>query len=404
MTRRLLEGVKVCDFCWVWVGPMTTKTLADYGAEVIKIEGKGRPDVWRVSPPFKDGVVGYNRGAVFNIINTGKKSITLDLSKPGAAEVVRRLVKWADVVTENFSGGAMARMGLGYEDLKKIKPDIIMMSAAMMGQSGPYMNMPGFGAQLTALTGFTHVAGWPDRDPADLGHYTDFIAPRYNALAILAALDHRRRTGKGVHLDMAQFEGCVNFMAPLMLDYTVNGRVPTRTGNRSESATPHSAFRCQGDERWCVIAVSDDAEWANLCRTMGSPAWSRDPKFATFLGRKDNEDELERLIESWTATQAPETVMRDLQAAGVAAGVVQDGCDLIENDPQMKHRNFYPEIEPPEMGKYFTMAPPYRLSEAEPDIHPAPLMGEHNEYVLKEVLGFTDEETAGMIVDGAIES
>jgi len=403
MRRRLLEGVKICDFCWVWVGPMTTKTLADQGAEVIKIEGKSRPDVWRVSPPFKDGVVGYNRGGVFNVINTSKRSITLDLSKPGAREVVTRLVKWADVVTENFAGGAMARMGLGYEDLKKLKPDIIMMSAAMMGQSGPYMNMPGFGAQLTGLTGFTHVAGWPDRDPADLGHYTDFIAPRYNALAILAALDYRRRTGKGVHLDMAQFEGCVNFMSPLMLDCTANGRVPTRMGNRNPSAAPHGAFRCKGDDRWCVVAVCSDDEWADFCRTIGSPDWSRDPRFITSAGRKENEDELERLVESWTMTQTPEVVMQELQAAGVAAGVVQDGCDLFEHDAQMKHRNFYVEIEPPEMGKYFTVAPPYRLSKVEPDIQPAPLMGEHNEYVLKDLLGFTDEEMAGMVVDGVIE-
>ncbi len=403
MRKRLLEGVKICDFCWVWVGPMTTKTLADQGAEVIKIESKSRPDVWRVSPPFKDGVVGYNRGAVFNIINTSKKSLSLNISRPKGMEIVRRLVRWADVVTENFAGGTMERLGLGYEELKKIKPDIILMSAAMMGQSGPYMNMPGFGAQLTALTGFTHVAGWPDHDPADLGHYTDFIAPRYNALAILAALDYRRRTGKGVHLDMAQFEGCVNFMAPLVLEYTVNGRVPGRMGNRSVAAAPHGAFRCRGEDRWCVIAVSNDEEWAALCRAMGDPAWSKDPKFATFLGRKENEDELEKLVEAWTLTLPPEKVVEALQAAGVAAGVVQDGKDLFEDDPQLKHRNYFAGIEPPEMGKYFTVAPPYRLSKVEPDIRPAPLMGEHNEYVLKDVLGFSDEEVAEMVLAGTIE-
>jgi benzylsuccinate CoA-transferase BbsF subunit len=403
MRTKLLEGVKICDFCWVWVGPMTTKTLADQGAEVIKIEGRSRPDVWRVSPPFKDNVVGYNRGGVFNVINTSKKSITLNLAKPKGLEIAKRLVAWADVVTENFAGGAMAKMGLGYEELKKIKPDIIMLSAAMMGQSGPYTNMPGFGAQLTALTGFTWVAGWPDREPADLGHYTDFIAPRYNALAILAALDYRRRTGKGVHLDMAQFEGCVNFIAPMILDYTANKRIDGRMGNRSPHAAPHGAFRCLGDERWCVIAVLTDKEWRSFRRVIGNPAWAKASRFATLMGRKQNEDELEKLVETWTVSQPPEKVMALMQAAGVAAGVVQDGEDMFEHDPQLKHRNYFPEIEPPEMGKYFTVAPPYKLSKVGYEIRPAPLMGEHNEHVFKQILGMSDDDIADLIADGVVE-
>ena len=164
MTRKLLEGVKIADFCWVWVGPMTTKTLGDQGAEVIRIESKTRPGVWRVTPPFKDNVVGFNRGGVFNVINTSKRSVTLNLSHPKGVEVAKRLVAWADVVTENFAGGTMERMGLGYEDLRKVKPDIIMLSAAMMGQTGPHSKMPGFGAHLTAISGFSHIAGWPDRE------------------------------------------------------------------------------------------------------------------------------------------------------------------------------------------------------------------------------------------------
>jgi benzylsuccinate CoA-transferase BbsF subunit len=382
---------------------MTTKTLADQGAEVIKIEGKSRPDVWRVSPPFKDNVVGYNRGGVFNVINTSKKSITLNLSKPKGLDIAKRLVAWADVVTENFAGGAMEKMGLGYEELRKIKPDIIMLSAAMMGQSGPYTNMPGFGAQLTALTGFTHVAGWPDRQPADLGHYTDFIAPRYNALAILAALDYRRRTGKGVYLDMAQFEGCVNFISPIILDYTANKRIDSREGNHIKHASPHGAFRCLGEDRWCVLAVLNDKEWKAFCKVIGGPAWTKDPKFSTLSGRKQNEDELEKLVETWTSTRTAEQVMELMQAAGVAAGVVQDGADLFDSDPQVKFRNFFHEIEPPEMGKYFTVAPPYKLSKAGYEIHPAPLMGEHNEYVFKEILHMNDEEIADLIAEGVVE-
>jgi benzylsuccinate CoA-transferase BbsF subunit len=401
--RKLLEGVKICDFCWVWVGPMTTKTLADQGAQVLRIESKRRPGVWRVSPPFKDNIVGFNRGGVFNVINTGKMSITINLGHPKGVELAKRFVAWADVVTENFAGGAMEKMGLGYEELKKIKPDIIMLSAAMMGQTGPHSNMPGFGAHLTAISGFSHVAGWPDREPADLGHYTDFIAPRYNALAILAALDHRRRTGKGVYLDMAQFEGCINYMAPLMLEYTVNKRVAGRTGNRSLYAAPHGAFRCHGDDRWCVIAVTNDEEWESFCEVVGKPAWTKDPRFASLEARKEYEDELERLVEAWTVDQAAEKIMTVMQAAGVAAGVVQGGEDLYDRDAHLKERNYYPEIEHPEMGKYFTVAPPYKLSKAPHELRRAPLMGEHNEYAFKEILGMSDDEIADLIAEGVID-
>lgn len=247
------------------------------------------------------------------------------------------------------------------------------------------------------------MAGWPDREPADLGHYTDFIAPRYNALAILAALDYRRRTGKGVHLDMAQFEGCVNFIAPIILDYTANKRIDGRHGNRVPNAAPHGAFKCFGTDRWCVIGVQSDMEWKALRRLMGNPAWAKDPRFATLLGRKENEDELEKLVETWTVTQTPEQVMEKLQAAGVAAGIIADGKDMYDDDPQLKFRKFYADIEPAEMGPYFTVAPPYKLSKVGYEIKPAPLMGEHNEYVFKQILGMSDEEIADLIAEGVVE-
>jgi crotonobetainyl-CoA:carnitine CoA-transferase CaiB-like acyl-CoA transferase len=403
MTRKLLEGVKIADFCWVWVGPMTTKTLGDQGAEVIRIESKARPGVWRVTPPFKDNVVGFNRGGVFNVINTSKRSVTLNLSNPRGVEIAKRLVAWADVVTENFAGGTMEKMGLGYEDLNKVKPDIIMLSAAMMGQTGPHSRMPGFGAHLTAISGFSQVAGWPDRQPGDLGHYTDFIAPRYNALAIMAALDYRRRTGKGQYLDMAQIEGCMNLMAPHLLDYTVNERVPKRAGNTHPDAAPHGAYRCRGMDRWCVIAVFTDEEWDSFRSVIGNPAWTADHRFATLAGRKDNEEELNRLVDRWTLEQSAEDVMDVMQAAGVAAGVVQGGEDLYEHDAHLGYREYYPEIEHPEMGKYFTVAPPYKLSKAPAEPRRAPLMGEDNEYVFKEILGMSDDEVAELVVEGVVE-
>ena len=196
MARLPLEGIKVCDFCWVWTGPTTTKVLADFGATVIRIESKKRLGVWRIQLPFKDDVQGPNRGAVFNSINTGKLAVTLNLTRPKGVELAKRFVAWADIVTDNFAGGAMERMGLGYEVLRKIKPDIIMMSSALMGQTGPWHDSPGYGDQLSAISGLHQISGWPDRIPGEIGFYTDFIAPRFNALTILAALDSRRRTGK----------------------------------------------------------------------------------------------------------------------------------------------------------------------------------------------------------------
>jgi len=403
MGKKPLEGIKIADFTWVWVGPMTTKTLADQGAQVIRIESKARPCVWRVTPPFKDNIVGPNRGGVFNVINSSKMSITINLAHPKGIALAKKLVAWADIVVENFAGGTMKKMGLGYEELKKVKPDIIMLSACMMGQTGPYTWMPGFGEHLSALCGFFHIAGWPDREPADLGHYTDFIAPRFNALAILAALDYRRRTGKGQYLDLSQYEGGVQLMAPLVLDYVVNQRVATRMGNRAPNAAPHGVYRCRDQDRWCALAVFTDREWQSFCQVIGNPAWTQDPRFATFRGRKANEDELDTLVEDWTVSQSREQVMTMMQAAGVAAGAVQTGEDLFDHDPQLRHRNFYPEIEHPEIGKYFTVAPPYRFSKSSYELRRAPLIGEHNEYAFKEVLGLSDDEIAELVIEGVIE-
>ena len=403
MSKKLLEGIKVADFCWVWVGPMSTKTLADQGAEVIRIESKTRPGIWRTTPPFKDNVFGFNNGVVFNVINSGKLSVTINLSKPQGVELAKRIVAWADVVTENFAGGAMERMGLGYEELKKTKPDIIMLSACMMGQTGPYYSMPGLGQHLTGLSGFTYIHGWPDRPPADLGHYTDFIAPRFNALAIMAAIDYRRRTGKGQYLDMSQYEGAIHLMSPLLLDYTVNQRVAGRVGNLSPYAAPHNAYPCRGEDKWCAIAVFTDEEWRSFCRVVGDPAWTRDPRFATLEARKENEEELDKLVEEWTVSQTAEEVMAMMQQAGVAAGVLQTKEDLMENDPQLGHRNFFPKVDHPEMGEFFTMGPLYKLSKSTYEPKRAPLIGEHNEYVFSEILHLSDEEIAELVIEEVIE-
>jgi len=402
LTKRPLAGIKVADFGWYIVGPQTSRILADYGAEVIKIEGRSRPDAWRLMIG-KDKIPGVNRGGGWNQDNAGKLSVALNLANPKGVAVAKKFVAWADVVVENMAGGVMTRMGLGYEALKKVKPDIIMLSSCMQGQTGPHANLSGTGHLLTPLSGFNYIAGWPDRQPADLGVYTDFIAPRFNALAILAALDYQRRTGKGQYLDTSQYENGVHFMSPLILDYAVNQRVAMRMGNRYSDAAPHGVYRCRGEDRWCAIAVFTAEEWRSFGRVIGNPAWSANPKFSTLPARKENEDELDKLVEEWTINHSPEEVMSLLQAAGVAAGVVETSQDQLEDDLQLKHRHSFWELDHPEIGKHRIGGSSFVLSKAPGEVRRAPLLGEHNERALKEILGMSDEEIAELVIAGVIE-
>jgi len=401
--RRVLEGIKVVDFTWAIAGPLATKALADFGAEVIKIESVNRPDPHRPAAHYKDGIPGINRRGQFNQDSTGKLSVALNLAHPKGLELAKRFVSRADIVVENFAGGVMERMGLGYEALKKVKPDIIMLSTCMQGQTGPFFNHPGFGFHMSALSGFYQITGWPDREPPYLGPYTDFIAPHFNVLAVLAALDYRQRTGKGQYFDLSQYENGVHFLAPLVLDYVVNGRVADRTGNRYPYAAPHNAYRCSGMDRWCAIAVFTEEEWQGFCKVIGNPEWTNDSRFSSLLSRKENEDELDRLVEEWTINHSAEEVMNIMQAGGVAAGVLETGEDLLENDPQLKHRHFFWELDHPEIGKHYAPGPSFILSKSPCELRCAPLIGEHNEYALKEILGLSDDEITELIAEGVVE-
>ncbi|MFH1381616.1 MAG: CoA transferase [Chloroflexota bacterium] len=404
MVKKPLAGIKVVGLTWYVTGPQITKTLAAYGAEVVKIEGHTRHDPGREYPPYKDNIAGLNRCGDFNSYNTGNLSIALNLAKPRGIEIVKRLVARADVVVDNFAGQAMPRMGLGYEELRKVKPDIIMLSACMQGQTGPYATLPGSGGHLVALSGFTYITGWPDRQPAGPhGPYTDYIGPRFCLTAILAALDYRRRTGKGQYIDVSQYETSIHFLAPLLLDYTVNGRVAGGMGNRCSYAAPHGAYRCHGKDRWCAIAVFSDGEWSSFRKVIGNPPWSKDPRFGTLLGRKKNEDELDRLVEEWTVNYPAEQVMTMMQSAGVAAGVLETNQDMMEHDPQLKHRHFFRELDHPETGPYHAPGSAFNLSRATYELKRAPLLGEHNEYVLKELLSMSDSEIAKLSAEGVLE-
>ena len=401
---KVLEGVKVADFTWVMVGPMSIRYLADYGATVVHVESATHVDLLRTTPPYKNGVTGADRAGYFGQYNANKYGITLNLNHPKGVDVAKKLIAWADVVAESFTPGTMEKWGLGYEEIKKIKPDIIMYRTCMQGETGPHCHLPGTGVNLVGLTGFAHLCGWPDRDPAQpYGPYTDSIAPRFGVAALIAALDYRRRTGKGQLLDMSQFEAGVSFIAPTMLDYFVNHRVADRMGNHCPYAVPHNAYRCRGQDRWCTIAVFSDEEWQSFCQVIGNPLWSREPKFATFLSREENEDELDKLIEEWTITHTAEEVMALMQKEGVAAGIVETIQDLYE-DPQLKHRNHFWVINHREMGpfSYFGQACKLSRTPAQPRM-PSPCLGEHTEHVCREILGMPEPEFDQLLIEGVFE-
>ena len=401
--KQIFEDVKIADFTWAGVGPITTKYFADHGATVVRIESNTRLDLVRISGAFRDDIRGINLSGLFANFNSNKYGVSLNLSHPKGVEVARRFVQWADVVAESFTPRVMAKWGLGYEDLVKIKPDIIMYSTCQQGQTGPYREYTGIGVHAAALAGLVYVTGWPDRDPVQPhGAYADTINPRFGAAAIAAALDYRRRTGKGMQIDLSQIESGIQFLGPVILDHTANGRTAERMGNRSRWAAPHGAFRCRGEDRWLAIAVETEAHWEAFSEAVGQE-WTKDLRFTELLGRLEHVDELERLVETWTQDKDAYELMSQLQAAGVPAGVVQKASDLFE-DPQMVHRHHFWNLDHEEIGLHAYDGPSFRLSKTPGELRmPAPCLGQHNEYVYKELLGMSDEEVEDLTAQGALE-
>jgi benzylsuccinate CoA-transferase BbsF subunit len=411
-----LTGVKVADFSWFGAGPICAAVMGYFGADVVRVESETRVDGLRTVLPFATGKTGYNVSGWFNNYNAGKWSITLNLNTPRGRELAHELVRWADVFLTNFTPSVIERWSLTYEGLVKVKPDIIAAYQPMQGFRGPHRDFLGFGAVLTPTAGFSHLSGFPHRPPVGLGtNYPDYVInPIHTLTAILAALRYRRKTGKGQRIALAQVESAACALGPALMDYTVNGRVQTRAGNRSPYAAPHGAFSClpikgagfmgTDEERWCVIAVYTDAEWDALCHVMGDPEWSRDKRFATFRGRKEHEDELEKLIEGWTSTKTPEEVMESLQIAGVPAAIVQNARDMLERDPHMKERDYYAYLDHPEAGRTAYDTPGFRLSKVQGGFRsPACCLGEHTEYVCKEILHLSDEEIAQLLIDEVLK-
>lgn len=409
------EGLKVLDFTWVAIGPTTIKYLADHGADVVRVESLTRLDVLRRGLPFKDGEPGVNRSQFPANYNTSKYGLGLNMTKPEAVGLIKRIVAdWQpDIIAESFTPRVMTGWGLGYESIKKIKPDIIYFSTCQQGQTGPRAKYRGFGQLAASLAGYYYITGWPDREPsAPYGAYSDFINPPNALAAIVGALEYRRRTGKGQHLDLAQYECALQYLGPALLDYQVNGRVVERRGNVDDHHAPHDVYRCADEvreltgigESWVAIVVSNDTEWQALCRLIGRPEITCDPRFETFDARREHADDLDAIISAWTKDRTAHEAMKALQEAGVPSGAVQSQADLWE-DPQLKHRDFFQWLDHTECGPMPYNGLQFLLSKTPGRLRmPHALIGEHNELVLKEFVGLSNDEIADLIVADVLET
>jgi benzylsuccinate CoA-transferase BbsF subunit len=351
----------------------------------------------------KDDPHGLDAQPLYVLMNPNKRNVSINLSRPEGVELVRRLVDWADVVAENFSPRAMAKWGLDWESLRRRKPDLIMVSSCLFGQTGPQRDYPGFGGQGSALAGFNVLTGWPDRaGVGPHGTITDSLSPRYVACLLSAALLHRERTGLGQYLDVAQIETGVYSLSEMIVRYSARGEVMTRRGNRCEHAAPHGIYPCRGEDAWIAIAVFSDVEWRLLRRLMGNPPFGQDPRFATGAGRLEHADELDGELAGWTRGHDAHELMERLQRGGIEAGVVQD-VEELNRDPQLAHRGHFRELHHEHLGRVRFENYAIRLSESPPEIRtPGPNLGQHTREVLGGTLGLSDAEIDRLAAAGVL--
>jgi len=399
-----LKGIRVLDLSWVWQGPFCTLQLAHLGAEVLRIESAKRPEINRLIPPFADGKAGVNRAGSFNQWNQGKRSISLDLGNPAAVDIARNLVPHCDLVVENFAPGVISRMGLGYEKLRELKPDIVMLSLSGYGQTGQYSRYVSYGGLLGAQSGLFSVSGYAGGEPGETGiTYGD---PNSGALAVfaaVAALIHRARTGRGQYIDVSLWEALEMVMPEGWLEYAMNGREPAVTANRDRRMAPHNCYKSNGDvEEWITIAVGNEAEWFALCSVIGQSALIHDARFATPALRKQNEDQLDAIITRWTSERDRWEAAELLQRAGVAAMPTLTNKDLAL-DPHLRERGFLVELEHPEVGKRTHAGVPWTMSSTSCKVRrPAPILGADTDQVLMSLLGYSAEQIESLRRDGVI--
>ena len=390
-SQPVLQNIRILDFSWVLAGPYATRILADFGAEVLKVQ-----------PLLPEAEDRFSRG-YYNTWNRNKLGITLNLNRPEGIALAKRLVAVSDAVVENFTPRVMANWGLDYDSLRQVKPDIVMLSMSTMGNTGPWRDYTGFGPTIQAFSGITYLTSFPGKPPLGLGtSYADHIAGLVACLALLGALEYRRRTGEGQYIDVSQLEAMASLLGGAILEYMVSGREVEPVGNSSTEAAPHGVYRCKGDDRWCAVAVFTDEEWRGFKRALGNPPWTEDKRFATFTGRLKNKAKLDRLVEDWTKEHTAEEVMALFQRQEVAAGVVQDASNLAK-DPQLRARGFFIELDHPELGKTISDAMPIRLSDTPAKYsRAAPVRGQDNDYVYKQLLGMGEGELAKLRQQGIV--
>lgn len=407
-------GLKVLDLSWVGVGPMTAGYLAAYGATVVKVESSKRPDVLRRNPPFRDGKPGINNSHFHGDFNPDKLGLGLDLTEPRGRELAWQAIEWADVILESFTPKALAAWGMDYAAIRERNPSVVMLSTCMQGQTGPRRLYRGFGNLMAGLAGFYQLTGWADRDPAMIyGAYTDFVSQRFAGTALVAALDHRRRTGEGQHIDLAQLEASLQFLGPELLAYETDGRIAGRCGNRDRDLVPNGVFPCvvepdraarypeggQGAEAWVAISCANDAQWAALVRAAGLPD---DERWRTATGRRVDEDRIEALIGAWTATRRSGEIVAALQPHVACAPVL--GVPELHTDPQIAHRGYWSPQEHPVYGLVPYSGVAANLSATPGTIRsPAPCLGQHSWELLEGLFGVDADTIGALLVDGVVE-
>ena len=402
----IYRNLKILELGAGAAGPVATRYFAEQGARVIRIESTKRPDFLRMlhltaENRSEPGIL--DKAPMFVLLNPNKQSLALNMKTPEAVEIVKQLVRWADVVSENFAPGVMERWGLDYETLRREREDVIMVSGCLFGQTGPQRSYPGFGGQGSAIAGFNHLTGHPEHEAhGPHATITDSLSPRYVAVAIAAALHERRRSGRGQYIDVSQIEAGVYSLSEIVVRYSANGEVETRRENHSEQASPHSIYPCAGEERWIAIAIHDEQQWRCLSELMGDPAWAQDVRFQSLAGRREHEDELDEKLAAWTRTFDASELMVRLQDAGLEAGVVQSMADL-QLDPQLAHRGHFETLQHGPLGELSFERCGFRISGAPGGYRsPGPLLGEHNEEVLGGILGLTPERIAELIEDEVV--
>jgi benzylsuccinate CoA-transferase BbsF subunit len=398
--RAPLSGIRVTDFTWAWAGPHGTLLLSMLGAEVIKIESHARLDHARLHS-LAAGTVSddLDESPLFNDLNLGKLSLTLDLRKEEARDVVRRLVARSDVVTQNMRPGVLDRLGLGYEDLRAVKPDIIMLSSSAVGATGPEGSYAGYAPTFACMSGAVEISGYPDEPPSPLSGAVDLRVGTTAAFAVLAALHHRQQSGEGQHIDLSSTEVMSSMIGEAFLEYSLCDRRPQRSGNRDSAMAPHNCYRCRAEKQWVTIAVGSDAEWSALRSVISDPELG-DEAFAGPVERWRNQERLDSIIERWTRQREPREAVEILQRAGVAAMVVHTGAS-IGSDPHVRERGVFETVVHPKIGERQVVRPPWGLEGVGVD-RPAPMIGEHTEYVLQEILGLSRDEIDRLEEAGAI--